>query len=49
MYAADIVLVWRAVDALKEAVKKLKKAAGVMGLTVNTHKPKYMEVTKKIN
>jgi len=34
-------------EALKETMKKVMKAAWVMGLTINMQKTKYMEVTKK--
>ena len=34
-------------EALKEKMKKLMKAAWVIGLTINMQKTKYMEVTKK--
>jgi sorting nexin-29 len=46
-YADDIVIVGRSTYALKETMKKLMKAAQVMGLTVNMQKTKYMEVTKR--
>jgi hypothetical protein len=46
-YAHDIVIVGRSTDALRETLKKLMKAAQVMGLTVNMQKTKYMEVTKR--
>jgi sorting nexin-29 len=46
-YADDIVIVGRSTDALKETIKKLMKAAQVMGLTVNMQKTKYMGVTKR--
>jgi hypothetical protein len=36
-------------EALKETMKKVMKAAWVMGLTINMQKTKYMEVTKKTN
>jgi hypothetical protein len=36
----------RSVDALKETIKKLMKAAQLMGFTVNTQKTNYMEVIK---
>jgi sorting nexin-29 len=42
-YADDIVTVGRSTDTLK----KLMKATQVMGLTVNTQKTKYVEVTKR--
>jgi hypothetical protein len=46
-YTDDIVTVWRSIEALKKTIKKLMKAAQVMGLTINLQKTKYMEVTKK--
>jgi hypothetical protein len=46
-YADDIVLVARSIDSLKETMRKLMKAAGVLGLTINMQMTKYMEVTKK--
>jgi sorting nexin-29 len=46
-YADDVVIVGRATDVLKETMKRLRKAAQVMGLTVNMQKAKYMEVTKR--
>jgi hypothetical protein len=34
-------------EALKETMQKVMKAAWVMGLSINMQKTKYMEVTKK--
>lgn len=34
-------------EALKETMKEVMKAARVVGLTINMHNTKYMEVTKK--
>jgi len=31
-YADDTVVIWRSIDALKETVKKLMKAAQIIGL-----------------
>jgi hypothetical protein len=46
-YADDVVIVGRSIDALKETIKKLMKAAWVMGITINMPKTKYLEVTKQ--
>jgi sorting nexin-29 len=43
-YADDIVTIGRPMEALKETMKKVMKAAWVMGLTINMQKTKYMEV-----
>jgi hypothetical protein len=47
VYADDIVLVGTSIDALKQTMKKLVKAGGVMGLIINMLKTECTEVTKK--
>ena len=41
-----IVTAGRSIDELKETMKKLMKAAQVMGFTINMQTTKYMERTK---
>jgi sorting nexin-29 len=46
-YADDIVIIGRSTDVLKETMKKLMKAAQVMGLIVNMQKTKYSKGSDK--